>query len=70
METPPRDLRGFAASGASASSMRQVQARLKMQMQSEMEMDAPEMERMGDEVPVHAAALKPLADDFDDDDLD
>jgi hypothetical protein len=68
METPPREPRGGA--GASASSMRQVQARLKMQMQSEMEVDAPEMERMGDEAPVHTSALRPLADDFDDDDLD
>jgi hypothetical protein len=29
----------------------------------------PEMERMGDEVPVHTIALKHVDDDFDDEDL-
>lgn len=66
METPPRRPTP-APHGASAASL---QARLKMQMERDMDMDAPEMERVGGEAPVHAAALKPLADDFDDDDLE
>lgn len=40
-------------------------------MDSDMNTEVnPEIERMGDEMPVHAAAIKPLVDDFDDDDLD
>lgn len=66
METPPRARN--ATPGASQS--KQLHARLKRQMESEMDVEGnPEMERMGDEVPVHAAAIKPLADDYDDDDL-
>lgn len=65
METPPRDRQ------PSALHPKQMHARLKMQMDSEAAGDAnPEMERMGDEAPVHSAALKRLTDDFDDQDLD
>ncbi|RLN86413.1 hypothetical protein BBJ28_00023981, partial [Nothophytophthora sp. Chile5] len=55
-----------------AAQSKQLHARLKMQMESEMDVEAgnPEMERMGDEVPVHSATMKPLADDFDDEDLE
>lgn len=70
METPPRRESGYIPSPGGAASMKQVHARLKMQMESEMELDNPEMERMGDEAPVHTSALKPVVDDFDDEDLD
>ncbi|RLN93300.1 hypothetical protein BBJ28_00007914 [Nothophytophthora sp. Chile5] len=68
METPPRE----RPPTPSAAQSKQLHARLKMQMESEMDVEAgnPEMERMGDEVPVHSAAMKPLADDFDDEDLE
>ncbi|KAL7683270.1 hypothetical protein Plhal304r1_c042g0120681 [Plasmopara halstedii] len=66
METPPRGIK----SPIPASS-KQLHARIKHQMESEMDVEVnPEIERMGDEVPVHAAAIKPVVDDFDDDDLD
>ncbi|KAE9034662.1 hypothetical protein PR003_g8279 [Phytophthora rubi] len=65
METPPRGRKPQTPAAA-----KQVHARLKRQMESEMDVEGnPEMERMGDEAPVHAAAIKPLADDYDDDDL-
>lgn len=67
METPPRDRK------AGAMHPKQLHARLKMQMDSEMDVEGggnPEMERMGDEAPVHSAAIKRLDDDFDDQDLD
>uniref|UniRef100_A0AAV1TET5 Uncharacterized protein n=1 Tax=Peronospora matthiolae TaxID=2874970 RepID=A0AAV1TET5_9STRA len=64
METPPKE------KAVESSQSKQLHARLKRQMESEMDVEGnPEMERMGDEVPVHAAAIKALADDFDDDDL-
>lgn len=51
---------------------KQLHARLKMQVDSEAGGgDAnPEIERMGDEAPVHSASFKRLPDDFDDQDLD
>lgn len=69
METPPLEKKGTALHP------KQLHARLKMQMESEMEVEDagssnPEMERMGDEVPVHSNALKRLDDDFDDEDLE
>ncbi|GAB9468439.1 hypothetical protein Gpo141_00005755 [Globisporangium polare] len=71
METPPRDKK------AGAMHPKQLHARLTMQMDSEMDVEGggggganPEMERMGDEAPVHSAAVKRLDDDFDDQDLD
>ncbi|KAE9328709.1 hypothetical protein PF008_g16107 [Phytophthora fragariae] len=65
METPPRGRKP-----QTPAAVKQVHARLKRQMESEMDVEGnPEMERMGDEAPVHAAAIKPLADDYDDDDL-
>lgn len=65
METPPRGRKPPTPAAA-----KQLHARLKRQMENEMDVEGnPEMERMGDEVPVHAAAIKPLADDYDDDDL-
>lgn len=65
METPPREPKAATVQAKS------LHARLKMQMESEMEVEdmGPEMERM-DENPVHKGVLKPLADDFDDEDLD
>jgi hypothetical protein len=65
MDTPPREKK------PSSMHPRQLHARLKMQMESEMdvEMSHPAAERM-DETLVHTNAVKPLADDFDDDDLD
>jgi hypothetical protein len=65
METPPREKH------SSTVAPRQLHARLKMQMENEMEIEDsnPELERM-DEVPVHTGVLKPIADDFDDDDLE
>ncbi|CAH0480157.1 unnamed protein product [Peronospora belbahrii] len=68
METPPR---GQNALLPGPSQSKQLHARLKRQMESEMEVEGnPEMVRMGEDVPVHTAAMKPLADDYDDDDLD
>ena len=64
METPPKE------KNAESAQSKQLHARLKRQMESEMDVEETSaMERMGDEVPVHAAAMKPLADDYDDDDL-
>ncbi|KAH7468458.1 hypothetical protein PRIC1_010439 [Phytophthora ramorum] len=64
METPPRGRK------AQTPASKQLHARLKRQMESEMDVEGnPELERMGDEVPVHAAAIKQLADDYDDEDL-
>ena len=64
METPPKE------KTVESSQSKQLHARLKRQMESEMDVEEnPEMERMGDEVPVHAAAIKSLVDDYDDDDL-
>ncbi|CAI5728231.1 hypothetical protein KXD40_007247 [Peronospora effusa] len=66
METPPKESRM-----PSSLQSKQLHARLKRQMESEMDVEGnPEMERMSDEVPVHAGAMKPLVDDYDDDDLD
>jgi len=66
METPPRGKKE-----PTPTQSKQLHARLKRQMEGEMDVEGnPEMERLGDEVPVHANAIKPLADDFDDDELD
>ncbi|KAG6965195.1 hypothetical protein JG688_00007337 [Phytophthora aleatoria] len=66
METPPR-----ARKSPTPASSKKLHARLKRQMEGDMDVEGnPEMERMGDEVPVHASAIKPLVDDYDDDDLD
>jgi hypothetical protein len=67
MDTPPRDKK------ANVVNPRQLHARLKTQMDNDMEMDVeashPSADRL-DEALVHTNAIKPLADDFDDGDLD
>ncbi|KAK1946431.1 hypothetical protein P3T76_001984 [Phytophthora citrophthora] len=66
METPPKGRKP-----PTPASAKKLHARLKRQMESDMEVEGnPEMERLGDEVPVHGNAIKPLVDDYDDDDLD
>lgn len=66
METPPREKKSVTMSS------KQLHARMKMQMERDMDVEAsnPEMERMGEEAPVHTAEVKKLDDDFDDQDLD
>ncbi|OWZ20386.1 hypothetical protein PHMEG_0005198 [Phytophthora megakarya] len=65
METPPRTRKT-----PTPASSKKLHAILKRQMEGDMDVEGnPEMERLGDEVPVHAAAIKSLTDDYDDDDL-
>ncbi|TDH66033.1 hypothetical protein CCR75_008118 [Bremia lactucae] len=66
METPPR-----VSNSPTPAASKKLHARIKRQMESEMDVEVKsEISRMGDEVLVHAAAMKPLVDDYDDDDLD
>ncbi|KAG7376833.1 hypothetical protein PHYPSEUDO_012678 [Phytophthora pseudosyringae] len=66
METPPKGRKP-----PTSASSKQMHARIKRQMEGDMDVEGnPEMERMGEEAPVHAAAIKPLVDDYDDEDLD